>query len=275
MSGEACDERLQACELGKVCELTGISPRARRRHHRRRSVESLLRQLPALRESRHARGLQLAGARRAPVEPLRVLPTQSHDSEPFRHENLNPRKLPRAVQPAVDRHGNGAAAGVSEHDEEWRLQMAPGVLQAPCDFRRHHIPRDADDEQLAKTRFEDQLRRHARIAAAQDRRVGMLPPREVGEDFLLHGREARGAGDEAFVSGLEAVECLVGRERGFGVRAHVTHAPCGGREASSRAGDQFEGVALPRSHIEIQPVCREVVAFAVIDGVAEQIAESP
>jgi len=49
---------------------------------------------------------------------------------------------------------------------------------------------------LAKPGIEDQLRRHARIAAAQDRRVGMLPPREVGEDFLLHGREARGAGDE-------------------------------------------------------------------------------
>jgi len=51
---------------------------------------------------------------------------------------------------------------------------------------------------LAKPGIEDQLRRHARIAAAQDRRVGMLPPREVGEDFLLHGREARGAGDERF-----------------------------------------------------------------------------
>jgi len=49
---------------------------------------------------------------------------------------------------------------------------------------------------LAKPGIEDQLRRHARIAAAQDRHVGMLPPREVGEDFLLHGREARGAGDE-------------------------------------------------------------------------------
>ena len=59
------------------------------------------------------------------------------------------------------RHGNGAAAGESEHDEERRLQMTPGVLQAPCDFRRHHIPRDADDEQLAKPGIEDQLRRHA------------------------------------------------------------------------------------------------------------------
>ena len=39
--------------------------------------------------------------------------------------------------------------------------MTPGVLQAPCDFRRHHIPRDADDEQLAKPGIEDQLRRHA------------------------------------------------------------------------------------------------------------------
>jgi hypothetical protein len=44
---------------------------------------------------------------------------------------------------------------VAEDDEERRLQMAARVLQAPRDFRRYHISRDADDEQLAKAGVED------------------------------------------------------------------------------------------------------------------------
>lgn len=49
----------------------------------------------------------------------------------------------------------------------------------------------------------------------------------------------------------------------------------GWRRVSSRAGSQFEGVALPWSDVQIEPVFGQVVAIAVIDGVAEQIAELP
>ena len=47
---------------------------------------------------------------------------------------------------------------------------------------------------------EDQLRRHPRIAATQDRGVGMLALGEIGEDLLLHRGESRGPGDESFVA---------------------------------------------------------------------------
>lgn len=47
MSGEACDECLQAGQFGKIYELAEIGRRAWRRHHGRGGVEPLLRQLAA------------------------------------------------------------------------------------------------------------------------------------------------------------------------------------------------------------------------------------
>ena len=50
------------------------------------------------------------------------------------------------VKVRIERGVNGTAICVAEDDEERRLQMAARVLQAPRDFRRYHISRDADDE---------------------------------------------------------------------------------------------------------------------------------
>jgi len=74
--------------------------------------------------------------------------------------------LPAAVQECVNRCSDRAAIRVSEHDEEWRAQMVASVLQASRDFRGHNVPRNTNNEQLAKTGIEDQLGRDPRIATA-------------------------------------------------------------------------------------------------------------
>ena len=110
----------------------------------------------------------------------------------------------------VDRCGDSAAIRVAEHDEKRRVQMPARVLQAPRDFRREDISRDADDEQLAKAGVEDQLGRHPGVAATEDGGIRMLALKEICEDLLLHGGESRGPGDEPFIACFEAQQCFVG-----------------------------------------------------------------
>jgi hypothetical protein len=126
------------------------------------------------------------------------------------NEKLNPRVLPCAMDARVDRCGDCAAICVAEDDEERRLQMAARVLQAPRDFRRYHISRDADDEQLAKAGVEDQLGWHPGVAATEDGGIRMLALKEICEDLLLHGGQSRGPGDESFIARFEAQQCFVG-----------------------------------------------------------------
>jgi hypothetical protein len=114
------------------------------------------------------------------------------------------------VDARVDRSGDCAAICVAEDDEERRLQMAARVLQAPRDFRRDHISRDADDEQLTKSGVEDQLGWHPGVAATEDGGVRVLALKEICEDLLLHGGESRRPGDESFIARFEAQQCFVG-----------------------------------------------------------------
>jgi len=83
---------------------------------------------------------------------------------------------------------------------KWR----PAYCKLPPTSGGQNVSRHADDTQLAKPRIEDQFGRHPRIAAAQDCRIGMLALGEISEDFLLHGWESRGPGDETFVSPFES-----------------------------------------------------------------------
>src|SRR5262249_40935264 len=69
--------------------------------------------------------------------------------------------------------------------------------------------RDAHDEQLAESRIEDQFRRHARIAAAHDRRVGRLARGHRGQDLLLDRRKARLTAKEPLVARDETGQCFV------------------------------------------------------------------
>jgi len=98
---------------------------------------------------------------------------------------------------------------VTEDDEERRAQDRARVLHRAHDLGRDHVPGDANDEQLAEPRVEKQLDGHARIAAAEDRRVGLLPGRELLQDLFPHRREPGLAAEEAFVPGYEPRERLL------------------------------------------------------------------
>ena len=137
------------------------------------------------------------------------------------NEKLNPRMLPCAMDARVDRCGDCAAICVAEDDEERRLQMAARVLQAPYDFRRYHISRDPDDEQVTKAGIEDQLGWHAGVAATENGGIRMLALKEICEDLLLHGGESRGPGDKPRVPRFQALQGVAGRRCGIGNRAHA------------------------------------------------------
>jgi hypothetical protein len=100
----------------------------------------------------------------------------------------------------VERCADRAAAFVSQHHEERRLQVNGRVLDAAHHLGRDDVARHPDHEQLPQPRVEDQLRGNARIAAAEDRRIGPLRSREVGEPFLADRGKARLASDEAIVA---------------------------------------------------------------------------
>ena len=80
------------------------------------------------------------------------------------------------------------------------MQMLPGVLQAAHYFRRNHIAGHAHNEQLAEVRVEDQFRGHARIAATENRSVGLLTSGKIGQSLLADSWEMRLALPESLVS---------------------------------------------------------------------------
>ena len=136
-------------------------------------------------------------------------------------EKLNPRMLPCAAQPRVDRCGYSAAIRVAKHDEKGRVQMPPRILQTPRDFRRQDISRDADDEQLAEPSVENELRRYSGITAAQDGGIGMLPLGEFSENFLLHRWKSRRASDKPRIPRFQALQGVVGIPCGIGNQTHT------------------------------------------------------
>src|SRR5271166_1104434 len=105
------------------------------------------------------------------------------------------------VKLALEGSFHGAASLVTQHQEQWRVQMLPRVLQAAHYFRRNHIAGQTQNEQLAEVRVEDQLRGHARIAATENRGVRLLTSGEIGQSLLADGREMRLALPESLVSG--------------------------------------------------------------------------
>ena len=62
--------------------------------------------------------------------------------------------LARALLLHRDRSRHGAAALVTEHDEQRRVQMHGRVLQRAHHFRRDDVAGDANDEQLAEAGVE-------------------------------------------------------------------------------------------------------------------------
>jgi hypothetical protein len=96
---------------------------------------------------------------------------------------------------------------VPEHDDESRAESLGGVLDAPDQRWSDDVPGDADDEQIAEPLIEDDLRRNARVGAAENDRVRLLLLRELGAALLAEeGFEAADVGGEAGVAGLEALQ---------------------------------------------------------------------
>ena len=106
---------------------------------------------------------------------------------------------------------------VSENDEERRAQMHCRVLERAHHLRRDDVAGHAHDEELAESGVEQELWRHARVAAADDGGVGMLAPGEVGQDLFLHRRKPGLAAEEALVAGDEAQQRFIGRVAGRAV----------------------------------------------------------
>jgi hypothetical protein len=89
------------------------------------------------------------------------------------------------------------------------MQVQARILQRSGDRGAEHVARHPDDEQLAEAGIEDELRRHAAVAAAEDGGVGLLPPGQLGQHFLLQPRKVRIAAEEARVAALQALQRLV------------------------------------------------------------------
>ena len=62
----------------------------------------------------------------------------------------------------------------AQHNEQRRAQVRAGVFRRPWDLGTEHVPGDAHDEQFAESGVEQQLGRHAAVAAAQNGGEGML-----------------------------------------------------------------------------------------------------
>ena len=134
-----------------------------------------------------------------------------------------------------------ATALVAQNDEQRRTQVQACVLQSAHDLCRNHVAGDPHDEQFPEARVEDELGRDARVAAAENGGVRTLPPRELGEDLFLNGREACLSAHEARVTCDQPrkrfVRCI--RVRSVVCRGHSIHLQPLRTEHRAHALDQF------------------------------------
>ena len=78
------------------------------------------------------------------------------------------RLVVRRPRELLERRQDRAALRVAEHDHEPRAEPLGGELDAADLRRRDDVAGDADHEQVAQALVEDDLRRHARVRAAED-----------------------------------------------------------------------------------------------------------
>src|SRR5262245_44761858 len=152
-----------------------------------------------------------------------------------RQQELDARPELLALVPRGQRRADRSAALVAEDHEQRRLQVRAGVLQRAGDLLAQHVAGDADDEELAQARVEDPFGRHARVAAAEDGRPGLLAPGEVGEGLAAEGGGARLTPEEALVSVDEALQGLLGGEARGSSHSAVHSRACEGRWAPPQA----------------------------------------
>ena len=140
-------------------------------------------------------------------------------------QGLDPDALCDALKLRGDRGIHCPASLVAHDDEKRRVQVQARVLQRTHDRGPEHVASHANDEEFPERCVEHEFGRDAAVAASQQRRVGMLPFREVCEDFLLDGWEARKAIDETLVALFEALERLFRGERVWMTDCHDASLP--------------------------------------------------
>ena len=93
-------------------------------------------------------------------------------------QRLDPAALPGAAELHLQRRLDRAASLVAEDQEERGPEVGAGVLERSGHLGREDVAGQPHDEELAEAGVEEQLRRHARVAAAEDGGVGVLLLRE-------------------------------------------------------------------------------------------------
>src|SRR5262249_31837734 len=124
------------------------------------------------------------------------------------HKLGDARAMAYAVEFRFQRSAHRAASFVAEDDKQRRFQVHAGILQAAGGLWRERVAGDADDEEFTEAGVKEQFRWDARIAAAEDRGIRALLPREFGEDFLLHRRKSRLTAQEATIAFDQPPQCL-------------------------------------------------------------------
>ena len=144
-------------------------------------------------------------------------------------KRLDPAGLARPTKPRGERRADGAAAFVAEHQEERRGEMRPCVLQGAHHLGRHDVAGEPHHEEVAEAGAEDELGRHPRVAAPEDRRVGALLAGERHTDVGNGDGEERLPADEARVAFAQTCDCLLG---GQVCGAHARASPARARPST-------------------------------------------
>ena len=115
--------------------------------------------------------------------------------------------------PALDGGPDGAAVLVAQHHHKRAVQVLDGVLDAAQNDRIDHVASDADNEDVPQALVEDQFRRDAGVAAADDDGERLLPRDQL---LAAGGRDVPGRHrrlDEAGVALPQEGQCLIGCDR--------------------------------------------------------------
>src|SRR5580704_7674036 len=119
------------------------------------------------------------------------------------------------IELALHRRFHRTASLMAQDHEERRVQVGARILHAAHDLGRNDVSGDSNDEQLAEIGVENQFGWYARIAAAKNGRVRLLPSRQVGESLLADGGETGATLKKSVVTLGEALQGFVGGDGGL------------------------------------------------------------
>jgi hypothetical protein len=89
-------------------------------------------------------------------------------------EKLDAGEVLNAAEFVFQSRFDGTTTFMAEDHEERSMKMSAGVMETGHDFGGNDVTGDADDEEFAQIGIEDQLGRDPRVAAAENRGVGVL-----------------------------------------------------------------------------------------------------